>query len=70
MNETILYLLERITRAKVALEGLEIPHKETCPYTDDTGWPAACTCGAEAHNAKVRQAARELQVAPDKIRMG
>jgi hypothetical protein len=69
MKATMLYLLERITRAKIALEGLEIPHKNACPYDDDTGWPASCICGAETHNAKVRQARRELEIAPDKIRM-
>lgn len=70
MSETILYLLEKITRAKVALESMDIQHTHACPYTDDTGWPAACTCGAEAHNAKLRQARRELEITPDKIRMG
>lgn len=76
MNETILYLLERITRAKMALERIDMAHSPTCDIEDrshdpqDLRMPVSCTCGADKINAKVDTALRELRIAPDKIRMG
>lgn len=74
MNETILYLLERITRAKMALERLDMAHSPDCPNgaaSPESGRGAgACTCGADKINAKVDATLRELTIVPDKIRMG
>jgi hypothetical protein len=69
MNETILYLLERITRAKMALERLDVAHRFDCA-SEDPHVPAPCTCGADKINAKVDATLRELTIVPDKIRMG
>lgn len=66
MNETILYLLEKITRTRIMLEGMMLVHGDDCPFSDDSG---PCACGAEAHNAKVGAVLRELKVPPDKIKI-
>ena len=59
---TNVQLMEKIIRAKIALEGSIVPCKMSCPAEDMTGHPAACTCGAEAANTRIREALRALKL--------
>lgn len=52
-------LIEKIVRAKVALEGATVRHKEHCA-TEDPDSTAPCNCGASAANAGISRALREL----------
>lgn len=57
---TELMLMERIVRAKVALEGARKPH--TCIIDDDPDYMGPCKCGASEQNAAISKALRELDL--------
>ncbi len=52
-------LIEKMVRAKVALESGHVRHRDTC-VTEDPDSMAPCTCGAGASNASIAKALREL----------
>lgn len=70
MSDTILYLLERIARARMVLEGMEAGHGSGCPQNDAGTCSGPCVCGADRINATVHRALCELRIEPNKIRMG
>lgn len=60
-THTELALMEKIVRAKVALEGGYVSHNN-CPAEDITGHIPECRCGADKHNARIANALRELDL--------
>jgi len=54
-------LLEKIIRAKVRLEEMEVEHNEACPAMDPV-MAGECTCGADAHNGKIFAVLHELSL--------
>lgn len=70
MNETILYLLERITRAKAKLEAMKTEHSASCMIDMDPDYYGPCTCGSTKNNGRISDILAELEIKPDKIRMG
>jgi hypothetical protein len=52
-------LIEKVVRAKVALEGTLQEHPLHCPVAQGDG---PCTCGADAHNARIQRALKELKL--------
>jgi hypothetical protein len=59
---TNVQLMEKIIRAKIALEGSRVPCKSSCASEDMTGHPVPCTCGAEAANSRINEALRALKL--------
>jgi hypothetical protein len=57
MTQTEKELFEKIVRAKVALEGARKSHSMSCPADDGYG---SCSCGADATNARIGAALKEL----------
>ncbi len=52
-------LIEKIVRAKVALERSRVRHKDGC-MTEDPESTAPCNCGASATNSALSSAIKEL----------
>jgi len=57
---TVIQLIEKIARAKLLLEGLELPH--TCLVGYDPDYFGPCTCKADDFNRKLRAAQSELKL--------
>lgn len=54
-------LIEKIVRAKVALEGAKVKHEDFC-VTEDPDSMAPCNCGASAANNAISRALRTLEL--------
>ncbi len=61
-NYTYEQLIEKIVRAKMALEKSGKSHASWCHAEDLTGHPAPCNCGAESHNSSIHKAIDELDL--------
>ena len=55
-------LMEKIIRAKIALEGCRVMCKSSCASDDITGYPVPCNCGAENANRGINEALRALKL--------
>jgi len=64
MNKDTVKLIEKITRAKMRLEGARREHLASCP-SEDPHMPGPCTCGAEKTNSAIRTAIDELSLDDD-----
>lgn len=62
MKYTYEQLMEKILRAKIEIERLPKKSHVMCPADDDTGYPAACRCGADDHNKPIENALRQLKL--------
>jgi hypothetical protein len=59
---TNVQLMEKIIRAKIALENSIVPCKMSCASEDMTGHPVPCNCGADNTNRGIREALRALKL--------
>jgi hypothetical protein len=59
---TNVQLMEKIIRAKIALEkARSAPHRTSCPMEDPESY-APCNCGASAANGPIREALDALKL--------
>lgn len=58
----VLKLIEKITRASIEVEALRRTHPDTCPFSDITGMPGKCTCGASDYNHKLDNVLSHLKI--------
>lgn len=54
-------LIQKITRATIALEALRKKHSDACPVNDPL-ISGRCTCGADENNAKVSAIISDLHI--------
>lgn len=59
---TNIQLMEKIIRAKIALENSKVQCKSSCASEDITGHPVPCNCGAESANRGINEALRALKL--------
>lgn len=59
---TNVQLMEKIIRAKIALENSRVQCKASCASEDITGHPVPCNCGAERANYRIEEALRALKL--------
>ena len=57
-----LRLIEKIVRAKVALEGAKTGHSSRCMIDMDPEYRGPCTCGADANNGAIKATLKELEL--------
>ena len=55
-------LIEKMVRAKVALEGGKSSHSSNCMTDMDPEYRGPCTCGADMHNSVISAALKELSL--------
>lgn len=59
---TTVQLMEKIIRAKIALEKVKsAPHRVTCPMEDPESY-APCNCGASASSGPIQEALNALKL--------
>jgi len=63
MDDKLIELIEKIGRIKLLVEEIPaMPHSNSCPADDDTGWPAPCKCNADLFNDAVEKIRHELGI--------
>lgn len=60
MTPTEFELAKRIGKAEAALDSGRRSHSSNCMVGLDLDYYGPCTCGADAHNARIEQAKRAL----------